>query len=217
MPSRQTYLNWKNNFGSVLLALTVLFAGTPSSADMQVANKDLQDEYLTTEFDWAMYLDVQDLKKYLSYQGSQMHPLTKVSVYTRSFPKDQMLPAETSKLFEEIWYRGKQPVGIRRFTNFSVPVQKIGALVVGKLPDGPDKQDSSPAVANALVRLLVELQVKQVLAEVALVPAEKYAEIGSALERYHFAPTKKITEGPQMSIRLRNYPFTLEETYYYQK
>lgn len=163
------------------------------------------DDYLETEFDWAMFVEAKEVKHYLSYEGSLLKPLTKVRIYYRVFP-------HPAKVYEDLWYSKDALIGLRRQNKLNIKKGKIGIVVVGK---AKTRSDHSPALANALVVLALDLQFRQIVKSVVLVPLEQYDQITANLANYRFLhQTEPPEEGKQMSIHIRSSPGGKDEYYY---
>ena len=201
--------------GKALLLLFSLVAsfvgGSINAAEIKL---NLKDERLETECDWAMYLDAQEMQQFLNYPKSRLHPLTRVRISYRSFPRiNDDGPAEpptNSKTFEELWYSRRTPVGLRRRMQLQIKPESMGMIVVGPA----QKKEQCQALSHALVRLLVELQFKDAITSTVVVPEDNYDQIAEGLAYYHFEPGLKNAEGKQMSIQLSSSSSTRQETFF---
>jgi hypothetical protein len=190
----------------------------PMRADLKA---DLTDDYLKGEYDWAMFLNVQDVDHYLNYSGSKLHPLTKVRVYFNTYQRRSQSGSGSAtavtapaKLYEELWYYQGKPVGLRRRNQLNIAPDSSGALVVGQSDGAPEH---SLALANALVRLALELQFQHIVTSVVMVPQETYDAITADLGYYRFYNDIAAGAGVQMSIHTRSYPQQKDEYYYLRK
>jgi len=195
--------NKQNILPLAVVACLTLFCQLPCACDI---NPDLVDQYLQKYFDWAMFIDLQNTKQFLNYPGSQLHPLTQLRVNFRSFPRGKECSNSPATLYEEFWYHQDVPIGLRRQKELDVEEDQSGAIIVGPVDD-----NSVGAVSNALIRLFVELDIKQAPINVVLVPREKYDQIADGLGRYSFSAKIDVAEGPQPCIHLRSYPWGKEQ------
>jgi hypothetical protein len=204
------------------VALLVVALGIPSGsslAEVENYKADLVDNYLESQFDWAMLIDQHNMNDHFTYEGSRLNPLTKVRVKVRSFNKSKNgINDSPAQVYEELWYHQRKPLGLHRLTQLSMPpVDSNGAVIIRKADKQSSPGERAFPLANTLVRLLIELQVKQIVVSVVLIPAEDYAGIAGALETYHFFPSEGTdAQGPQMSIHLRSYPPGQDEYYFYR-
>jgi hypothetical protein len=196
---------------AVLLSIcSALICQFPVGAEF---NAQLIDKYLESQFDWAMFLEVQDAQHYLNYEGSSLRPLNKVCVNLRVFPPPgERRPGKNpSKVYEDFWYHNGALIGSRYHQKLPIEQDSLGALVVGKTKGGAN---SLRAVANAIVRLTLDLHFKQIPISLVLVPSEHYDSIAGYLANYHFTTGRHPEEGKQMSIHLSSYPKGRDEYYY---
>jgi hypothetical protein len=189
---------------SLLLLLSCCFGAQVPSCDAQ-KNPDLIDDGLKQECDWAFFLDVQDVNHFLNYSGSQLHPLSRVRVSVRKFSRSGQDESESSatQTYEELWYRDGMPIGLRRRSKLTIKPHSLGMVTLGATDF---KEEHSRALANALIRLLIDLQFRQAVTSVVVVPADDYDRISAGLNRYHFFADINPSEGKQMSIHLSSTP-----------
>lgn len=169
----------------------------PSSAEFR---PDLSHAYLQQQFAWAMYIDSRQVDHYLNYAGSKLHPLTKVRIRYRYFPHDGRVVDWPAKTYDELWYHDGTPIGLRRNAEIKLNTNDIGVIIIGPA-DGAAK--SNLATADALVRLLVNLQLQHGTVGSVVVPSDQYDSLVENLARYGFFESKKVVQGPQMKIHLR--------------
>jgi hypothetical protein len=180
-------------------------------------NPDLIDSYLEREFDWGMFVDVRELRHYLNYPESQLSPLTNVQVHFRWFPRDDNFAKRKSRVYEEFWYHHGSVIGSRRYNQLHIPAEKIGVVIVGRTKDSANDRDEITALANALLRVMIDLQLKQIVTSAVMVPMDNYDDVAGCLERYHFTRDPQLMQGRQMSIHLRSYPQGRDEYYFFKK
>lgn len=190
----------------------------PCDAGMNQFKPDLMNPYLEREFDWSMYMDVREVKHYLNYTGSQLHPLSKVGVNFRSHPRNNIaLESSAAKVYEELWFYSEHPVGLRRKCKLESTGEETGVIIVGEFQDKPAYAE---AITNSLVRLVLDVQLNNMVPSVILLPRDQYDKVAAYLGRYKFSPYLSAMQGRQFNIHLRSYPHgpgSKDEYYYYQK
>jgi hypothetical protein len=176
-------------------------------------DSQLDDEYLESQFDWAMYLEAREVKYYLNYEGSKLKPLTRVNVYFRAFPdaNDQPGDKHPSKAYEDLWYHKGVLIGLRRKNELDIEHKKIGILIVGKPPAGTQ---FDAVLCNAVVRLVLDLQFRHIVVSVVQVPILDYDQFTGNLASLKFYPNSEPHEGKQLSLHIRSYPQGREDYYY---
>ncbi len=176
---------------------------------------DLLDPTLEQQYDWAMYMDVHNLKSYLTYPTARLNPLTNLRVIYRPLARGiRAANAKKARVYEEFWYHEGMPVGLRRNHQLEIASNKFGIIYV-QPRDG--ENNHTPAIANALVRIMVDLWLNNIVAGYVVVPYSQYDQMASELGRYGFFPHLRIAEGAQLSIHLRSNPKGRDEFYFFQK
>jgi len=210
---------WKSNRSNgvstlplLAIVLIALLCPPPCLADINADLEDagIVDTYLQREFDWVMRVDIHDTD-YANYRKSQLRPLTEVAVSFRSFQRGVSLSDKPSELYEEFWYHQGTPVGMRRFRTLNIAPNHFGTIVVGTVGD------HCAAAANVVIRLLLDLALKNVATSVVLVPQDKYDQIAAELARNNFFPTVQGNENPQINIHLRAYPSGKDRYYFFHQ
>lgn len=193
------------------LALFILCCPVPCAADI---TPDLLDPQLELQYDWAMYMDVHDMKGYLSYPTSRLNHLTDLRVIYRPLARGiRGADAQKARVYEEFWYNDEMPVGLHRFQQLQIASNKFGIIYV-QPKDG--ESDHTPAIANALVRIMVDLWLNNIIAGYVVVPYNQYDQMVSALSRYGFFP-RMSSSGSQLSMHLRSNPSGRDNLFYFQK
>lgn len=196
----------------LLATTTFLLCGYPCSADI---TPDLLDPSLELQYDWAMYMDVRELKGLLSYPTSRLNPLTDLRVIYRPLARGvRGADYKKARIYEEFWYHDEMPIGLKRNQQLQIESNKFGIIFV-QPRDG--ESDHTPAIANAVVRIVVDLWIHDIVAGYVVVPSNKFDQMATELSRYGFFPTLKVAQGPQLSIHMRSYPRGRDELYFFQK
>jgi hypothetical protein len=185
-------------------------SSNPCSAEL---SEKLVDRYLESQFEWAMFLGAQDVDHYLNYQGSSLQPLSKISVYYRPFPpNDKARSEQKAQVYEDFWYHRGRLLGSRYHNRLRLPEERNGAIVIGKISGGSEE---ARALANALVRVILDLHFQKLFANVVLVPLQQYDQIVGNMGMYRFYRSETAPEsGKQMSIHFRSYPSEKDDVYY---
>ncbi len=194
---------------SLLAAMYLVFiCQCPSDAEIDAM---LMDPYLQKEFNWAMFIDLQEDKPYLRYPGSRLNPITQLRVTCSSFQRgitnrSDSTPAE---VYEEFWYHEETPIGLRRYRSLDLKSNQIGAIFLG------GRGNNAAAAAKVLLRLAIELDLQQLSPSLVVVPLDKYDLIASELGRYSFFPRMSASSGRQFSIHLRSNPYRKNKDEYF--
>jgi hypothetical protein len=200
-------------FATVLLVLLNQLAGYAAIKDM---SEYLPDDYLGTEFKWSMVLYLPDVKDSLDYEGSTLHPLTKVSVRFNQYPS---VGKVESKPYEEFWYHKKSILGMRRRNQVQLVAGSGGAIILCPRKER-ESSDCSSAITNALVRVMLDVQFRGGITTLVVVPDSDYQSIAGALERYGFYGEDRSSSNLNeiaLSMRLRGYPKGAEKLLYLKK
>ena len=192
------------------------FSGSSCFASINEMAEDLPDDYLGTEFAWAMVLNLSDAKYYLNYPGSKLSPLTKVAVRYRAFPQKSQWTIPTTASYEELWYKGEVPVGLRRHNDIAIPYLFNGAIIVCPADDQPDPNKRGSEIADAIVRLLVDVQFRMGVTALVLVPKEDYDSVATGLAQFKFFPAGNGVTIQPINMRLRAYPDGKDQMFFLQ-
>lgn len=195
------------------------FAQLPCPAEI---GSSLLDTYLQREFAFAFTIDVAELPQYFNYEGSSLRPITKVLVKLYEYGDTAGTTESGSKesLYEEFWYHKKTALAFKRSKRLDLSSQKTGAIVIRYLA----KRDENADVGlNAALRVLLDLQFKNLNAGSLIVPIDQFERVCLQLESYGFAAMSKVKQDPlclngkQLRISLRSYPGLREESFLYRK
>lgn len=199
---------------SIAAAVLLMICGSFFQLCRADIRPDLVDERLQHETDWALMLDVQDINHFLNYSGSQLHPLSRVRVSFRNYPRAaEGTQPQDSRTYEQFWYYDGKPIGLRRRSEVHIAPDSTGLIVLGST-DG--KPEHTQALTNALIRIVLDLQFKRATASTVLVGEQDYDLIAAALNRYHFYPITP-TNGTQLVIHLSCNHAAREEFFFYTK
>lgn len=184
-----------------LAAIAFLFLmHLPASAEI---SPGLPPDYLEREFDWILYIDVVDVKHYLDYRGTKLHPLSKARArFKISRGKGDEI-ARQPEIYEELWYHQTTPIGMRRRAALSIPAGLVGAVVIA---DMQGNEQHRAVAANTALRAIVDLLLKKAPTGVLFASAGDYEGIAGALSKYGFSEKQLPSSGKQMSVTLRSYP-----------
>ena len=171
------------------------------------------DSKVDRAFDWTMPLTIQRLPNFLNYSGSKLHPIVRLRAGFHPNARGRFKPQVTSSTFEDLWYHEGDALGCRHDTNLQIEPGKLGALVIRS---GMDNQDS-PAIADALVRLTLELQILSTPVSAVMIPSYLYDSVSDQLARFNFRTNTTMDVGCQLNIHLISYPVGKSAYYYFQK
>ncbi len=197
------------------ICLFILASVLPPAAQSDV-NPNLVDNYLERQFDWAMYVDVRNLDHYLNYKGSRLRPLTRARVYYNKYTRPHVIGTTVgqSLVYQDLWYYQGKPVGLRRRAKLAIEPETVGTIVAGNFSGVPGQAE---AATNAMVRLLVEMQLRNIVITNMVVPGDQFQNILDCLRYYRFHIANTPTDGKQLSILLRSLPPGREEYLYLQR
>lgn len=192
---------------SALVFVSVTVLQLPVSATGQLY---LTEAEVAERSDWVMVIDATRLPDYLRYPGSKLWPITQVRVsYLNCLNKIPARPV----LYEDFWYHDGQPIGCRRYSLMTIkPIDRRGTIFV---KPGKDVSANTPAVANAIVRLTVDLNVRDVSAAAVIVPEDLHRQLVSDFGAFGFIK-RAVQSGAQVSIRLVSNPRVFDEYLYYK-
>ncbi len=187
----------------------LLSCSIPSSAQL---TRGLGDEYLQTQLDWAMFIDLQEIQHYLNYEGTRLWPLARGRVYFRVYPHNgEPIGKSQAKIYKEFWYRKGMPIGLRCRNQLNIERDKTGIIVVS---EKLNNSDNIRAATDVIVRLILELQFQSIITSIVQVPLVQFDQFASCLSHYGFNRLARRSSGQQLSIHLRSNPPGKDDHYY---
>ncbi len=201
-------------------ALTISFCILAFFHGMAYAEpeEEFSDSYLDKFNDYVVFIDVSKKKQFLTYKGSQLSSITNLKVTYRKSPRYNIgseVDVKSLK-YEDLWYHDGRPVGSRRYAQLEIAKMKQGSILVRP---SEEALREPYALANAIVKLTVELSLKDVCLTGAYVPKEMFRDVVSAMAKYDFLQRRETLKlGPmQTSVMILSNPSGLESVLYYQR
>ncbi len=177
---------------------------------------DFSDDTMNKRYDWVIMADTTELKDFLKYPGSGLHPVSKVKVYYRLTPRfGRERGSYAPVAYEELWYHECRPIGCRKTHSLDIDSGQQGVLHFR-----PNKNfgNSHCAVANAIVRLMLDAGLKQAMVSCVYVPADIFDQVQSDLGQFNFFPYELKPETgirSTMHIVLLSQPTGRESSLFY--
>ncbi|CAN5408073.1 hypothetical protein BH10CYA1_BH10CYA1_01200 [soil metagenome] len=152
-------------FPAMRIVWAALLMACTLTADAR--SDDASDEWQ----DWQILLSCEKMQPYLNYEGSSLNPLTKVSV---EFAQPVGKPV---KLYENLYYARTQVVGCKR------KISRIGIKsgTAGNLKIVALRPDETNAVANAALRVLLDVSLNDCIVKSLTVPDAYFQSVVEAL------------------------------------
>jgi hypothetical protein len=147
---------------------------------------DFADDTMNQRYDWVITADTTPMKNFLGYPGSGLHPVSKIKVNYRLTPRFGRERASYDPVaYEELWYHECKPIGCRKMHQLGLDAGQQGVIYFR-----PAKEvgDNHCAVANAIVRLILDACLKQAMVGGVFVPAEIFDQVKSDLGQFNFFP-----------------------------
>jgi hypothetical protein len=196
----------------LVVAATILFSTGGGRASVKNVNDYIPDSYLSENFNWTLVLDLPDVHHYLNYPKSKLWPLTEVHANLRSYDRDDVDCVTT--YYEDLWYHNETPVGLRRHNQITINRNSGGALIVCPADENADFPRRASAIANAIVRLNMDVQLRNASISLVLVPDNEYEGVSDALTSYKMSSSTNPAFSP-VSFHMRAYPEGEEDHYFY--
>jgi hypothetical protein len=144
--------------------------------------------------DDLMYVRAEEQKGYLDFPGSPFKPIVKVTVSFRCVKHGTM---GKERLYEDLWYQGKNPLGCRRYCDFDLDPKDLIFVYLNT-----STAAEHAASANTLVRLLLESLLNRDAICGVSVPAESFWTIVDQMEEENFYRTAKLQGRPSVYISM---------------
>ena len=199
------------NLLPVLLAAAFFLSPASSKED----NVSQSDRFINMNYDWALFVDLHEMKDYMTYANSKLYPIEVAEIDLRVTHRDlpkKNVPPQAQIPYEDLFFYNGRAIGLKRYRELSGLQNKIGVIIVStKNSDA----SSGQATANLLVKLMLELGKERMDAVNVEVPENIYDFVTSGLRNYDFKPTMK--QGAQFCLRLAENGALENENYYYQR
>jgi hypothetical protein len=138
-------------------------------------------------YDDVIELNCQEQKKYLTFSGSQLTPVSKVKVSYRLDTKhDKLAPLVQ---YEDLWYHNSVPIGCKKSEAFAIKKRDQVAILVKN-----DRLNNAEigGIAGALVALRLELSINRNLMAVVRIPNEVLDPLIDELRKQNFLPYREL-------------------------
>lgn len=209
---------FKNPRALVVVLSSLYWLAMGSAASPESATPRYE-QALNEKYSWVMFVNVESMDDFLDYKQSPFHPLKRCSVAVRrngsqmmryAFP---MLCSPTR--YEELWYRGAQCIGLKRYCDTPVQAQQEGAIYV-RSSDATGIADNTQQVTNCLTRLILEVFTKHGFLGAIFVPENCVEQITSNLSSYNFEVVQQFrARNPGLALHLIAYPSGVERYFCY--
>lgn len=147
-----------------------------------IPEKNLYSEYI-------VYINARLQPQFLNYKDNSLKPMCEVRVTTKK--RDYRNGGwEERKDYENLWYGNGVPVGCRRFQR--MPIRQQGGVVVIVEPT-KDAPECTKAIANALVRVLLDIHVANGIFERAYIQRDLCEKLTSDLGVMKFYPVQILS------------------------
>ena len=189
----------------------------PGAPALAAANEgDFGETNLNINNDWVVYIDVERKKQLFSNPGSKLRPITNVRVSYRKTTRVSDGEEVKGKTYEDLWYHDGKAMGSHRYCKLGIERSKRGAIYVRATNDASEEPR---AVANAIVRLTLELIVKDSILTTVVVPRDMFREVVAELGHFGFfvEVEGRTLSGPRTSMYLVSNPSGMDAYMYYSR
>lgn len=184
----------------VVVAIGCLFIG----------GRGLSQDATVRDYDWTVDIETEQLKDYLSYPGSRFSPVVEARItYSQLSQPAPGTEKKQNVRYQDLFFRGCDPVGCRRYNTFDLPPGEGIAIRVKHR--GPDITTAETCAAgNCITRVLLDAYLNGNMVIAAIVPSSSFASVVQELRRENFfAQPETPVETPQYSsiiLHLRSEP-----------
>jgi len=187
----------------LLGACAVLLNGGGYSALHQRTAKVLPPQVFDMEpYDDVLEIQSEELSNYLNFAASKMKPIVKVTVSCYCDTKNNHSPQSIP--YEDLWFRGGDPIGSKQMRSLPVPEQdQVAVLIKPRLKALSEAEIA--ACASALVRLRLALSLNRNAVVVVRIPGQSMDGFVAELRKQNFLPYQEVRTNLNVLI-----PLTLE-------
>jgi len=174
-----------NRFQTTLL----IFAAAFGCGDNAACGQTMADEDEWQE--WQMTITPQKFQRYLDYPGSKLHPLTKVTVTYMQPPNTPLT------VYEDLYYTNSQAVGCKRQKDpITIKPGTAGIIKISGI-----EQNQSYAAANAVLRVFLDVSLRQCMTKYIQVPYDSFDNVVMSL--CNLGMHRHRTTGPESGVTLQ--------------
>jgi len=145
----------------------------------------VDDGWISSRYDWAIYLYPKSIPNFLNYPTSGLSPGVNMIVNYRVAARFNPKSLEQMH-YEDLWYHGATPIGCRMFSKLEIGPGWQGAIVV---PPSDDANKNAGAIANAIARLLLDVNLKKCTLVVVFAEPQLERQICDQLGLFKFYKT----------------------------
>ena len=176
------------------LGLCLLLAVSFSSSAAQVAEARSVEEFdiasdaeMDRRFDWTITVKTTIDNKALNYPSSTLKPLAVLSAAYRMAPRFSKDGNAETYPYEDLWYHEGRAIGCRLYHRLNTPQYYQGAI---RIVPSKDASQSPAAIANAIVRLMLDIGLRKCVLTVVFVPRDIFHEVQDNLTKFGFFPNQ---------------------------
>jgi hypothetical protein len=185
-------LTGMRRFISVLLTALVLSSSTVAFAREPILYDTV---YLDARYDWVIFFEPNQLDD-VDYRGSNFLPGTNITVRYRINPRLAKNHEDKTYHYEDLWYHGATPIGLRRFMKLGLQPQWQGVICIASTDYADEHTDS---IANAAIRLMLDVCLSGDILVAVLSPKATEEKICADLGRFNFFKTTDDSLGIGMA------------------
>jgi hypothetical protein len=179
------------------LLICALTWGVPARAQESLIYGS--DAWLDQRYDWVFYLNPKALPNYLNYPTSGLSPIVNMEVNYRIAPRLNQGNSNNQVHYEDLWYHDARAVGCRKYCKLPFKNEWQGAICV---PATADATNHPGAIANAIIRLLLDVNLIKCTLVVVLAPPGQESVICDQLGQFKFFRTDDMSLDNSSSIHL---------------
>jgi len=167
---------------SIVLSSVFCFNGTHICRAQSTAEDDLWS-------DWQVTISASSLQQYLDYPGSSLHNVRGMKIaWAQPVGK-------ASNSYEDLWYSDSTPVGCKRWQALGITPGTGGVVrIVNANPE------ESGAVANAVLRICLDLALTKCMLKYIVVPRPVFKDVVAELSHPGLAPSPGSDEDYLISL-----------------
>jgi hypothetical protein len=199
----------------IFLFVWLILATRPCGAGID--DETWTDSYLDKMNDWIVSVDVSTMKRFLDYPTSGFKPVANVVVRYRLVPRGNNRDVDPRPVrYEDIWYHNGTPIGLKRYHVFGIPKDKIGCISVKA---SSEMYEHTRTIANTVVRLLLDIDLKSAVITDVIVPREIYDAIASDLGQFRFFSREELRgdAGQQLLLHMVSNPRGIDKYFLFDK
>ncbi|MGH9553786.1 MAG: hypothetical protein ACRD3W_30680, partial [Terriglobales bacterium] len=185
-----------NGHRLILSGITSLVLLLSAAESVAAANAGTDESIYEKSSQWSIQLKATKLKQYMSYNGSQLYPLSSVNaVLLVRDPRTQQW--DPPQRYEDLWFHYGSPIGCRRYQTLTKVRNELGVI---RILSSADAQTETRSLISTAIRIALDVALQNGSVSVIIIPADLYEQCESDFGSLFFYEAKSGSAADTMVL-----------------